>query len=120
MINVNKLRTYWDMIPTDGAGANYDTLSFLWQCNKRQVRLILAELSAWDNGDDYILIRSSYNNGFYKTNDPAKITAYKKEVYHRAINTMRPLKKIRRVLGIDGQMTFDELLFDQGDTGAEL
>lgn len=121
MNNNNDLFEFWATLPTDSRRpATYTELMNAWNCDRRTVRKILAELSAWDNGDGFILIRSSHGEGFYKTNDRRRIEKYKKEVYNRAINTMKPLKKIRRVLGISGQITFDELLFEYETTGGAL
>lgn len=106
------LKQYWDSIPIEPETATYSSLMRKWNVDKRTVRLILADLSAADFGDDYILIRSSRGGGFFKTDDIVTIEEYKREIYHRAIHTMRPLKKIRRVLGIRGQMTFEELVFE--------
>ena len=62
------------------------------------------------NGDDYILIRSSQNCGFFKSKKPEVIAAYRREVYNRAMNTLKPLKKIKRVLNRNEQITIDDLL----------
>ena len=108
----SKLLNYWHDIPTDETGfvADYNVLCMIWRCDRRTVRGILAELSAFDNGDDYILIRSSQNKGFYKTKNPEKIAEYRREVYARAMNTLKPLKKIKRVLNRTEQITIDDLL----------
>ena len=107
------LFTYWDDIPTDETGVpplDYSTLCYIWNCDRRTVRRILAELSAFDNGDGYILIRSSHDKGFYKTRNREKILLYRREVYARAMNTLKPLKKIKRVLNRSEQITIDDLL----------
>lgn len=107
-----KLLNYWYDIPNDEMRIvfDYNDLCRLWHCDRRTVRGILAELSAFDSGDDYILIRSSHNKGFFKTRNRAKIEAYRREVYARAMNTLKPLKKIKRVLNRNEQITIDELL----------
>lgn len=108
-----KLYKYWDDIPTDDAGnvpVDYSTLCYLWRCDRRTARAILAELSAFDNGDNYILIRSSHNAGFFKTTNREKIANYRNEVYARAMNTLKPLKKIKRILNRNEQITIDDLL----------
>lgn len=112
----------WHDIPTDETrnfittgGVHYDELIKLWGCDRRRVRSILAELSAYDNGDGFILIRSSHDFGFYRTRNRAKIQAYRREVYSRAMNTLKPLKKIKRVLNRSEQITIDDLLlFGEG------
>ena len=123
-----ELLKYWDSIPCDDQpiincfknenygcviySVSYEDLGDLWNIpSRRQIRAILAELSAFDSGDDYILIRTSHDGGgFYKTRDHAKIEAYRKEVYNRAMNTLKPLKKIKRVLNRNEQITIDDLL----------
>lgn len=80
----------------------YPKLCELWECSERQVRHILHELSYLDNGDNYVLIRSSHGKGFYKTDNMAEIERYKKEIYNRARRTFAPAKKIRRILKESG------------------
>ena len=90
---------YWNDIPTGKKNAlTYAELCELWQCNERTARDILHQLSGYDNGDDYILIRSSGCKGFYKTDNPAEIQAYKRECISRGRRTFAPVKKINRVL----------------------
>ena len=92
------LERFWDCIPIGRENAiQYEQLEWLWNMSNRRVREILAELSCFDNGDNYILIRSSRGGGFYLTDDPDDIAAYRREVYSRAIKTFAPLKKINRV-----------------------
>lgn len=123
-----ELLKYWESIPCDdkvikvinSSGElvfskytflTYGDLQDKWNVNRRTCRAILAELSAFDSGDDYILIRSSHNGGgFFKTRNHALIELYRREVYNRAINTLKPLKKIKRVLNRNEQMTIDDLL----------
>ena len=120
-----ELMAHWELIPCDDhpihyinetgehifSSFTYEDLQFFFSCGRRKCREILAELSAFDSGDDYILIRSSHDGGgFYKTRDHAKIEAYRKEVYNRAMNTLKPLKKIKRVLNRNEQITIDDLL----------
>ena len=120
-----ELLKYWEMLPCDDKPIHfinnegehnwcfvfYPDLQNMWKCSRRTCRAILAELSAFDSGDDYILIRSSHNGGgFFKTRNHALIESYRREVYNRAINTLKPLKKIKRVLNRNEQMTIDDLL----------
>ena len=124
-----ELLKYWESIPCDDKSIQfiniegettlllnscfvfYSDLQNMWKCSRRTCRAILAELSAFDSGDDYILIRSSHNGGgFFKTRNHALIESYRREVYNRAINTLKPLKKIKRVLNRNEQMTIDDLL----------
>ena len=116
MINLTneQLAKYWRDIPTDDRNnkstVDYHTLTMTWNCSARHVREILAALSWYDNGDDYILIRTSQGSGFFKTKNPAVISAYRREVYNRAMNTLKPLKKIKRILNKNEQITIDDLL----------
>lgn len=101
------LEYYWNDIPTSKAdAADYPTLCAWWQMDERKVRKILHDLSGNDNGDDFILIRSSANRGFYKTDDRAEIEAYKKECLNRGRNVFAPIRKINRILSAnDSQYT---------------
>lgn len=99
----NRFEWYWRTIPVGKENAiTYPRLEMLWGVGERRVREMLAELSRYDNGDNYILIRSSGSAGFYRTDDPDDIAAYKRECHSRATKTFAPLKKINRVLrGLD-------------------
>ena len=55
-------------------------------------------MSSLDNGDDFVLIRSSGGKGFYKTDNPEEIEAYKRECLHKGRSVFAPIKKINRVL----------------------
>ena len=90
---------YWSDIPIGRENAvTYTDLQMKWSCSDRKVRAILHDLSYHDNGDGYILIRSSRGKGFYKTNNRAEIEMYRRECTNRAKHTFAPLRKIRRVL----------------------
>lgn len=107
------LESYWTELPVGKENAiTYTELCCLWGKDKRTVRSILHELSRFDSGDDYILIRSSSGKGFYKTDDPAEIAAYKRECLSRGRNVFAPIKKINRVLNAQGviQYTFENNL----------
>lgn len=96
MDNVN---LYWNDIPVGKANAvTYDELRIIWECTERKARAILHELSLYDNGDNYILIRSSKGKGFYKTDDESEIQAYKRECLNKGRSVFAPVKKINRVL----------------------
>ena len=96
---MSDLLRYWESIPTGKENAvTYPELEQLWGMSARSVRLMLAELSRFDNGDNFILIRSSASKGFYLSDDPDEIEAYKRECRSRALKTFAPLKKINRVL----------------------
>lgn len=96
------LELFWNDIPIGKENAiTYDILCSLWNCSTREARAILHELSAYDNGDDFILIRSGGCKGFYKTDDEAVIKAYKKECLNKGRSVFAPVKKINRVLSAD-------------------
>lgn len=91
--------TYWNDIPAGKENAaTYEDLCYMWNCDPRKARAILHELSAFDNGDNYILIRSSAGKGFYKTDDETEIRAYKRECLNKGRSVFAPVKKINRVL----------------------
>ena len=67
------LTQYWASLPVGKAQAlSYEQLECKWLVGKRQVRKIMERLSCFDNGDTYILIRSSKGGGFYLTDDARK------------------------------------------------
>lgn len=96
---MSDLLKYWNTLPVGKENAvSYAALQSRWDMNKRAVRKVLEELSSFDNGDNYILIRSSRGDGFYLTDDPDDINFFKRECIRRATRTFAPLKKINRVL----------------------
>ena len=103
---------YWNDIPVGKENAvTYDTLCVLWGCDTRTARARLHELSLYDNGDNYILIRSGGHKGFYKTDDEAEIKAYKRECLNKGRSVFAPVKKINRVLNVDAaQLSFENNL----------
>lgn len=105
-MNIND---YWELIPIGYENRKtYGELCEEWGANKRYVRYILHRLAEQDNGDRYVLIRSAYSNGFYKTDDWLEIERYRREVISRAANTLSMLKKINRVQGFnENQLTID-------------
>ena len=99
MIDIN---AYWDDIPIGKENAaTYAELCCKWDCTERAARAVLHELSLYDSGDDYILIRSSACKGFYKTDDIKEITAYRRECINKGRSIFAPIKKINRVLSAD-------------------
>lgn len=97
-----RLELYWNEIPIGKANAlSYAELCAEWGVTSRRVRSIMHELSAHDNGDNYILVRSARGGGFYRTDDVAEIAAYRAECLNRGKRTLVPLKKIDRVLKPD-------------------
>lgn len=94
-----KLEAYWNDIPTaKNEAASYGVLMMWWNVTEREVRQILHDLSHYDNGDDYVLIRSSKYKGFFKTDDTNEIELYKKEVLNKGRSVFAPVKKINRIL----------------------
>ena len=94
----SKYEYYWQDIPVGAENAvTYDELGLIWNKSKRAVRAILHDLSAEDNGDNYVLIRSGHGKGFYKTDDEEIITAYKKECLNKGRSNFAPIKKINRI-----------------------
>lgn len=101
---MNNVQSYWDDIPVGKANAiTYDELRVMWNCSGRTARAILHELSAYDNGDNYILIRSGGCKGFYKTDDTTEIQAYKRECLNKGRSVFAPVKKINRILNADAE-----------------
>ena len=103
---------YWHDIPTGKENAiAYPVLCSLWGCSERKARERLHELSHFDNGDNYILIRSSNGKGFYKTDNEEEIKAYKRECLNKGRSIFAPIKKINRVLNANTeQYSFDNNL----------
>jgi DNA-binding XRE family transcriptional regulator len=98
----NSLDMYWRTIPIGkGNALTYTDLCIIWDVNERRARSILHELSLYDSGDDFILIRSARSKGFYRTDDRAEIEAYKRECLAKGRSVFAPLKKINRVLDAD-------------------
>lgn len=99
-----KLELYWNDIPVGKENAvTYADLTAKWCDSERFVRQILHNLSAYDNGDNYVLIRSGKNNGFYKTDDTVEIKAYRQECLNKGRSLLAPLKKINRVINANTQ-----------------
>ena len=97
-MNGNRFELYWNDIPTVKADSvTYEELQMWWNEGKREVRSILQELSKYDNGDNYVLIRSSRNKGFYKTDNKEEIERYKKECLNKGLSVLAPIKKINRI-----------------------
>ena len=95
----HSLAMYWNAIPIGKENAlTYADLRIEWGCSERTARSILHELSLYDSGDDFILIRSARNKGFYRTDDKDEMKAYKKECLAKGRSIFAPVKKINRVL----------------------
>lgn len=95
----HSLAMYWNAIPIGKENAlTYTDIFLQWGVTPRKARAILHELSLYDSGDDFILIRSSKNKGFYRTDDKAEMKAYKRECLAKGRSIFAPVKKINRVL----------------------
>lgn len=95
--------TYWNDIPVGKENAlYYEDLCYMWGMTERNVRHTLHDLSLYDNGDDYILIRSAGGKGFYRTDDTEEIAAYKRECLNKGRSIFAPIRKINRVLNANG------------------
>lgn len=93
------LDAYWNDVPIGKENAfDYPTLCSRWRMKEREVRRILHELSFFDNGDDFVLIRSGKTKGFYKTDDKSEIAAYRKECLNKGRSIFAPIKKCNRIL----------------------
>lgn len=103
MMTNDMLKEYWESIPIGKEKAiDYFRLMATWNTCERQTRKILHELSVFDNGDEYILIRSAKEGGgFYRTTAKTDIEAFKRECLHKGRSLFAPIRKINRVLGID-------------------
>ncbi len=104
------LEQYWQSIPVGKENAvTYAELCKTWNVSERKARQILHDLSLLDTGDNFILIRSGGNKGFYRTDDLKIIKAFKKECTNKAKSNFAPLRKINRILnGLnDMQINFE-------------
>lgn len=98
-LSESELQTYWNDIPIGRKNAcSKEELCIAWETTERGVRLILHALQKWDNGDNYIIIRSGRARGYYKTDVAEEIQAYKKESIKKGKSYFDPIKKINRVL----------------------
>lgn len=102
------LEMYWKAIPIGRENAlTYIDLRIRWNVSERRARMILHDLSLYDSGDDFILIRSARNKGFYRTDDKEEMKAYKRECLAKGRSIFAPVKKINRVLNEnDAQYSF--------------
>ena len=104
-----RLTQYWLDIPVGRDRAvRYSDLCDLWKVTRRRAIEILQELALYPLDDGFILIRSSHSAGFYKTDDPEEIKAFRLECLSRGRACLAPIAKINRVLR-DQPYTFDLL-----------
>lgn len=94
------LEEMYESIPIGKRNAvTKERLAEMWGCSsERAARRIIANLRALDNGDNYVILSSSHNKGFYRTDNVDEILAFKKETTNRARHTFRPLRKANRIL----------------------
>ena len=93
------LELYWNELPIGRENAvDYPHLCERWDKCEREARRILHELSLYDNGDDFVLIRSGKSKGFYKTDNKDEIAAYRKECLNKGRSIFAPVKKCNRIL----------------------
>lgn len=98
---------FWCSIPVGKENAiEYDELCARWQVTDRLARKILQELGKFDNGDNYILIRSGTGKGFYRTDETETIKRYKKECLNKGRSMFAPIKKMNRVIQSQEDMQF--------------
>lgn len=111
-MNNLKLELFWNDIPIGKHNAvSYPELTKKWGKDERSVRAILHELSLFDNGDDYILVRSASGKGFFRTDDAPTIKAYRNECLNKGRSIFAPVKKINRILHNDlEQISFENNL----------
>lgn len=97
---IERLEVYWNSLPIGREYAtNYKELMTMWRKDERAVRRLLHELSGYDNGDNYILVRSARNKGgFFRTDDTEIIKQYRVECLNKGRSVFAPVKKINRVL----------------------
>lgn len=102
MMTKQELEMYWDEIPIGRENAlTYTDIYLRWGVTPRKARSILHDLSLYDSGDDFILIRSARCRGFYRTDARAEIEAYKRECLAKGRSIFAPVKKINRVLNVN-------------------
>lgn len=93
------LELYWQELPVGKENAvDYPRLCEMWGKSEREARRILHDLSLYDNGDDFVLIRSGKSKGFYKTDDKEEIAAYRRECLSKGRSIFAPVKKCNRIL----------------------
>jgi hypothetical protein len=98
------LGKYWEEIPVGKENAvTRHELCSMWDMSDRRARKVLQELSSYDNGDDFILIRSGNSKGFYKTTDQGEIAAYRKECINKGRSHFAPLRKINRIAAVNAE-----------------
>lgn len=117
---------YYESIPIGKENAiSKNDLCKMWNMNVRSVREKIKKLRCQDNGDDLVIVSTSKQSGYYRTDDRNEIKQFKAETSRRAKHTFRPLKKVNRILGVDeDQVSFTNNLkiarIDSGFKGADI
>lgn len=106
---MNNNELYYKDIPVGKENAvSYKYLCSIWKVSERRARAILHDLSLYDNGDNYCLIRSSkQGGGFYKTDNLAELEQYKRECLNKGKSNFAPVKKINRILNKSNNLEFE-------------
>lgn len=101
-MNNEDLKRFWESIPVGKENAvPYPVLMVEWQMNERAVRMVLHDLSCYDSEDDLVLIRSSRNKGFYRTNNPSEMREFRKECLEKGRSLFAPVHRINQLLKED-------------------
>lgn len=96
------IERYWLSLPTGKENAvDYPTLCKMWDKCEREARRILHDLSLYDNGDDFVLIRSGKTKGFYKTDNKDEIAAFRRECLNKGRSVFAPVRKCNRILKVN-------------------
>ena len=109
------LKKYYDDIPFGANNAvTRAELMQKWGVSDRGVRRIISDLRNDEHFRDSVIVSSCWNEGYFKTTEPARISQFIKETRNRAINTLKPAKNAARVLRIlqtgDGQTVQGNML----------
>ncbi|XCH78881.1 MAG: hypothetical protein WHF31_15365 [Candidatus Dehalobacter alkaniphilus] len=93
---------HYESIPIGKENAiSKNDLMILWKMKERGVREMVEKLRSQDNGDDMVIISTSKQSGYYRTDNRQEIRQFKAETSKRAKHTFRPLRKVNRILGAD-------------------
>lgn len=92
---------YYESIPIGKENAILrEELCDLWGKSARSVRRIIEKLRKQDNGDDFVIVSTAHQAGYFRSDNRDDITAFKAEVTRRGKHTFRPLSKANRILGV--------------------
>lgn len=92
---------HYESIPIGKENAiSREALCALWGKNARSVRRTIEKLRRHDNGDDFVIVSTAHQAGYFRSNDREDIVAFKAEVTRRGKHTFRPLHKVNRILGV--------------------